>query len=300
MKLTQLYNINLSEITTPYDLYIGVAGIEPRSYYLLNTTIFSNIAKNKYVIPYDENLVLPEDYPTDVNVLKNASQCTNPIWSIVEDFLISQPNTLSIIIDYSSMTRLWYGEFLKSCNEYQGDTTLNLIFAYNMAQPESPGDNLSFDFSSMPGYLHINTPNKPVALIIGLGYEDGRAYSLKEFFDAEVVYIFRTSKSWSKEYYNLVTQNNEHLLDRFGDYTFEYSLDNISLAYKNLADLCFELEKKYRIIIAPCGPKPFTLISCLIFLRYQSVNIWRIKNIGNTPQKEPSNKTILTSITFSK
>ena len=300
MILKQIYNINPEDITDVYDVFIGVAGIEPRSYHLLMDKTFANIAEKYYVIPYDGSPNFPPDYPKGkVEVVENAHLLDNPIWGIVEDFLIKKPQKLKIVIDYSSMTRVWYGSFLKSCQDYQGKCTLEILFAYNMAEPESPSSKMDFDFSSMPGYLHINRPNKPVALIIGLGYEDGRAYSLKDYFDAEVIYLFRTSKSWSEQYYQLVGKNNEHLLDRLpDDKVIEYSLDDVSAAYKKLEDLCYDLEQKYRIIIAPCGPKPFTLITLLTFLRHKSVNVWRIKNIGDTPPKRPSDRTIFTSIIF--
>lgn len=300
MKISNLYNITFSEIKTGYDIFIGVAGDEPRSFYLLKSTNIAQKAKEKFVIPYKDDTIRPDDYPKDIIWINNANKIDNPIWAIVEEFLVNEPDRLSVIIDYSSMSRLYYGSFLRSCYEYAGKTKLVLCFIYNIAKPCPPPCKQSFHFEPMHGYSKLRLPQNPTALIIGLGYEEGRAYSLKDYFDAEIVYIFRTDKNSSEKYYELVSQNNERLLRNLATQEqsniFEYSLDNIAYTHKMLSDLCIELSDRYRIVIAPCGPKPFTLISLLVSLRSDNVDVWRIHNVDKIAEKEASDKNIVTMI----
>jgi hypothetical protein len=51
------------------------------------------------------------------------------------------------------------------------------------------------------------------------------------------------------------------------------------LIYTNylLESLCKTLIKNYRVILAPCGPKPFALLSFINSLKYDSdLEVWRI------------------------
>lgn len=300
MIISNLYNCDFSEIESSYDLYIGVAGKEPRSYYLATNTNIIKLAKNKYVIPYLETTEKPCDYPKDIEWINNAHDIANPIWCIVEDFLVKEKDCLSIIIDYSSMSRLLYGSFLKSCFEYSGKTKIKLCFIYNVAKPSPPPETQSFHFEPMPDYCRIRLPQNPTALIIGLGYEEGRAYSLKDYFDAEVVNVFRTDKRSSVDYYELVDKNNDRLLRQIAlsesSLIFEYSLDNIDYTHKVLSNLCQDLSEHYRVVIAPCGPKPFTLISLLVALRLGSVDVWRVHNVDKVVEKEASEQNIVTIV----
>ena len=300
MIISDLYNIAFNDITEDYDLFIGVVGDEPRSYYLATKTDLFQKAKNKYILKYNNNIPNPDGFPEGVEWVENDENNENPIWSIVEKHLVGEKEKLSIIVDYSSMSRLYYGAFLRSCYEYKCKTKLVLCFVYNIAQPVPPPVDQSFSFEPMPGYLHLKLPQNPTALIIGLGYEERRAYSLKDYFDAEAVYIFRTDRKTSPEYYDLVEKNNDRLLKTLSqrglNNVFEYSLDNICYTHKVLSDLCQELSNSYRIIIAPCGPKPFTLMSLLVSLRLENVDIWRIHNVDNVVKKEGSDQSIVTII----
>lgn len=300
MIISNLYNINYSEMEMNYDLFIGVAGEEPRSYFLATHTDITQFAKYKFVIPYTGTTSKPNEYPQDINWIEDANKIDNPIWGIVEDFLIEARDSLSVIIDYSSMSRLLYGSFLRSCYEYEGNVKLKICFIYNVAKPSPPPENQSFHFEPMPGFWRLRLPQNPTALVIGLGYEEGRAYSLKDYFDAEVVNVFRTDKSSSDNYYNLVQKNNEQLLKKISykesSNIFEYSLDNIDYTHKVLSDLCQDLSRQYRVVIAPCGPKPFTLISLLVALRLDNVDVWRVHNVDKVVKKEASEKNIVTII----
>ena len=300
MIISNLYNVSFCDLSDDYDLFIGVAGDEPRSYHLAITTNVAQRAKDKYVIPYRDETSHPDDYPSDIIWIKDANKIENPIWGIVEDYLLEERTMLSVVVDYSSMSRLYYGSFLRSCYEYKGKTKIKLCFIYNIAKPSQPPCNQLFHFEPMPGYSQLRLPQNPTALIIGLGYEEGRAYSLKDYFDAEEVYIFRTDQNSSLKYYDLVTQNNERLLRSLSNQgkhnIFEYSLNNIAYTHKMLSDLCQELSDKYRIVIAPCGPKPFTLISLLVSLRLENVDVWRIHNIDKIAKKEGSDNNIVTMV----
>ncbi len=272
-----------------------------RSLYWVKQLSKNKEIRSKYILRYAERVksdaLDPEIQVVDIKDEDNS----DPITSIVQDHLSQANEALTILIDYSSMSRMLYARFLKYCSLNNLGVKLNLIFAYNIAEPIEPPKpkEQRYKFGPMPEFIHLSIPNKPTALIIGLGYEQKRAYSLKEYFDAEAVYIFRTDKYSAPEYYKLVDTHNQQLLNQLeSDHIFEYSIKNISYANKLLTDLCDTLSKDYRIVIAPCGPKPFTLICLLTALRFDMVDIWRINNEGDVVNKQPTDQMVYTGVTF--
>jgi hypothetical protein len=45
-----------------------------------------------------------------------------------------------------------------------------------------------------------------------------------------------------------------------------------------LSSLIEDLSRNYRVIIAPCGPKPFTLVSLCLALMFENIDVWRISS----------------------
>lgn len=297
MKITNLYNVEA--IQGPIDIFIGAWGRESRSLYWVKQLPTNIEIRSKYILRYAKH-VESDALDSEVQVVDIKDEDnSDPITSIVRNHLSQADESLTILIDYSSMSRMLYARFLKYCSLNNLGVKIDIIFAYNIAEPIEPPKEQRYKFGPMAEYIHLSIPNKPTALIIGLGYEQKRAYSLKEYFDAEAVYIFRTDKYSAPGYYELVDKHNKQLLSNLdSDHIFEYSIKNISYANKLLTDLCDTLSKDYRIVIAPCGPKPFTLICLLTALRFDTVDIWRINNEGNVVNKQPTDQMVYTGVTF--
>lgn len=41
---------------------------------------------------------------------------------------------------------------------------------------------------------------------------------------------------------------------------------------------CDDLLRNYRVILAPCGPKPFTLLSLITAIKLPDIDVWRISS----------------------
>lgn len=292
----------LEEEITDIDIFVGVMGREPRCSYLPQKIYKTKVAKECHLIKYTQF----DQYEVDGQFIlhgpiEKSDTQSNPIWEIFQQILNTDKKEFNVLIDYSSMTRSWYANFLFSCCELHIDKIINLYFGYTIASFNSPATGISYKVDRMYNYLHFNAPNRPTALIIGLGYEKDQAYSLMGYFNVgpDDVYLFRTDKRTNEDYYQEVTKQNAELIKAVPDnHIFEYSLDDIISANKLLLDLCHELTFSNRVIIVPCGPKPFTLISLLTSIRNDSVDIWRASNHTDSyyHEKESSEKVIYTHI----
>jgi len=138
-------------------------------------------------------------------------------------------------------------------------------------------------------FTSLSVPDKPTALIIGLGYEKERAFGLSEYFDAET-YIFAADDSKDFKYYEAVKHANQYLIQYAKlQNIFEYSLHHLARTESLLYSVCKSLKSDYRLVLAPTGPKPFTLICLLTAIRLKEIDVWRISagKYSKPTKKEP-------------
>ena len=140
--------------------------------------------------------------------------------------------------------------------------------------------------SPLFGYCDLNVPSKPTALIIGMGNEPNRIEGLTEYFDA-VPYLFYSDKSYNYEYSNEIESLNKSIIKGTNlDYIFKFPIYDLGYLNFMLSSLCEALLRDFRVVIAPCGPKPFALIAMINALNYNnrsdkeylgnSIEVWRI------------------------
>jgi hypothetical protein len=210
---------------------------------------------------------------------------------------------VNVLIDYSSMTRLWYASVLRFFYFNEIKIPVNLYFCYSFAkfQPPSNLQVRNIHVSPIDGFSNFSIPDKPTTLIIGMGYEAERAYGLKEYFDAET-FLFYNDSTLGKEYSQKVENTNYALINSIPrENVYKYPINNMEFLERTLHGLCKSLISRSRVIIAPCGPKPFTLISLLVSLRLPGVDVWRISAGSNASKlsRQETGSIAIYHVTFS-
>ena len=198
------------------------------------------------------------------------------------DAFNEKKESINILVDYSVMTRIWYGSILKLL--YNCDSvSIRVYFSYSFSEFEPPSKTIvrNIHVSPIGGYSTLLFPDRPTALVLGLGYEPEKALGLSEYFDAET-FLFYNDNSSDSRFTNLVESSNWPLISTTpSDNIFRYPIKMLDSTESILYDLCSSLNSKYRVIIAPCGPKPFSLISFIVSLRIPGVDVWRISPGNN-------------------
>lgn len=307
-KTQQIAKESLS--TIDFDLIISASGYETRASYLLKSGILdTSIIKNRYVLSFmtdtssqtrvDNDLVFKHN--GFISVPCSGSSSKEIINIVSHTIEASEKQDIYILIDYSSMTRIWYGgvvHYLKGLK--YASKQIHVIFAYSEAEFLTPPEEEpeTINFSPIEGYCSLSIPAKPTALVIGLGYEKKRAFGLTEYFDAEMVNYFYTEDS---QYTEEVLRRNKEILENIEEeYIYPYSLHNLSLTQVILQDLCNSLKQNYRIILAPCGPKPFTLLSFIVASKNDEIDLWRISagEGSHFVDRKPIGDLILLKLTY--
>lgn len=272
-----------------FDLSIFTSGYEPRS-----TFLFSKGIKSK------KNIVLGfesfKDHETrkrnDIYFLENGcniinSDGNNPmvIHQLLNSFIDEfDGEVFKVFVDYSSMTRVWYAEILAYFRDAESFGFLvEIIFGYSFAryQPPPQENYRNLFVSPIDGFSYFSVPDKPTALIIGLGYEKNKAFGLSEYFDGET-FVFFNKDSSDERYMQSVEEINASLLEDIPEENvYIFPINDLEFTERQLFSICSYLKESYRVIVAPSGPKPFTLISLIISLKMNEIDVWRISQGDN-------------------
>lgn len=200
--------------------------------------------------------------------------------NIFEDFLNSyESKRCEIIVDVSSMTRAWYGAIVRVLknNKTMHHVTVYFTYvpaAYYRPTPPYPPNEI---VSPVRGFSGLCLPNKPVALIMGLGRDYGRAVGIKEELDPDLALTFSDNPSTNKQFVKDVYTANIELLDKISsENQFYYPLSDSISAYQLLDSVCVGLQRNYRVVLVSIGPKLFGLCCFLIATKYPQISVWRI------------------------
>jgi len=282
MKLCSFTQVDILTKNIDFDIFIASTGYESRASFLARQNIQS---KEKFVLAFRDN-------HTNKNRVKNdkffreenfkfidmSGSQNEKIFDLLNSSIANNPQEkISILIDYSSMTRVWYGaiiSYLSGCA--LKNKSIYAYFSYSVSEFNEPlsKESETFHFYPIDSFCHLTVPTKPTALIAGLGYEKKRVFGLREYFDAEALYLFYTDDNPFTQY---VRNKNREVIDSVDSKNiFPYLLNDLTYTKMLLQDLYDHLKDNFRIIIAPCGPKPFTLLSFIIASEAPNIDVWRI------------------------
>jgi hypothetical protein len=129
----------------------------------------------------------------------------------------------------------------------------------------------------------LRAPSTPIGLIIGLGLEPHRAIGLIEFLEPAQTWAFVSTSLDSRFDTATAVLHQELLAPPEGPSVFKYDVRSVAQTYAALDSLVFSAGLKYRLLMAPSGPKLFTLACLLVALPRVSARpaVWRIGGEGN-------------------
>lgn len=292
------------------DLLICSSGFEKRATHFARLIDHSKITKKVVLFFNDRTTELSREENdnyfkvNNFEIIHSDGDLEEEVTKVISDFLLrSQIKEINILVDYSCMTRIWYGGILKSLKFGQySNMNVKVLFSYTIAKYVKPSEIPTYNIHIGPirGFTSLSIPQKPTALIICLGYEKNRAIGLYEYFDGET-FLFYSNSDRDSQYSKDVKVNNAEMIEMTkAQNRYEYPINDMDYTNEMLSSLCMDLSKDYRVIIAPCGPKPFTLLSLITALRFENVDAWRISSGKESipVEKEAEGEVVIYEVEF--
>ncbi|MBK9103976.1 MAG: hypothetical protein IPL92_05270 [Saprospiraceae bacterium] len=303
MKRIKVRNRQLASLEDKIDLFLTASGYELRCVAVSQLLNLENIAiKISFLFneldTADSSIQNKKYFENNkFSIYKLAKTNQDELIEILDN--IDYSNIKNILIDYSSMTRIWYHTIISYFYYRKHLSNIKIYFAYSIPKYiYNNQTNVQIASSPLPIKINLSIPQNPTALIIGLGDNKFQPLGLKEYFDAEVVYLFVANS----KYKEFIIESNRDLIEKVGlDKVVYYSLRNTEETFYYLNNLSMELLQNYNVVIAPCGPKPFTLISSIISLKLDKVDIWyvgKVTNIKEEKEHVDNKEVIITQVIF--
>lgn len=304
MELVHAHQVPFEELLSEnIDVLITACGIESRSSHLIQLSQFN--AHKKIALLFNEGHEESSWQQNEIIFRENGFDCyelsynaTNEIIALLDTICDKTLcENIKLVVDYSSMTKIWYGTIINyfAFNELDYHQ-LTVYFCYTPEHFVPPA--VSKSKLSNPEPVFFNRPiineDKPLALVIGLGYEDSRVEFLCDFFKPDDIYFFLPNPSFDEKYTQMAKAGNRKVLsDVKSSHLLNYAAKNLEDIDSKLTSLCLSLRLKYRINLVSIGPKTFSLASFLLNARYPDIEIWNLTNIDKCIDLKPAGVPIV-------
>jgi hypothetical protein len=286
MELNTTVQVTLNDLAAQsFDILIAASGYETRSIFLAQR--ISSVQVNKKVVlafserkeefsrPFNDKVFVQLGF----EFIPSSMNSTSEIINLLEKTCAAKKSDdLNILIDYSSMPKLWYDAIISFFSEKETDLrNIHVWFSYTPSEYSASLKNISNKYfeSDLPTKLSL----KPKALVIGLGYEKGRAQELAGKLNAQVTYSFYSDPAVDPRFVKELLENNQDILTKLDTgKVIKYPIYDLNYINSSLTHLCVDLRLSHQIVLAPIGPKPFTLMCFLLNARYPDIKIWRFSS----------------------
>lgn len=293
-----------------FDIYIGASGYESRATHSLKKLNIGAIPV-KWAFGFKDRVTTQrvandQDFDLhDISIFESegdsGDRMTNELKALLHNI---KATSVKIAIDYSSMTRAWYAGLIKAMCEVEIEASVDCYFIYSPAlfsPPLSVSPNATV--APIDQFCGLDMPDRPTALILGLGYERERALGVLEYIDPAVAFAFYTDPAIDNRYRNKVLSNNSILLKQIPpDNVYKHPFLDLQRTTNLLTSLYSGLRQDYRIVLAPLGIKPFSLLCMLLASRFHDVDVWRITGGIKAPaqDRKPIGSVLTLKTTFEK
>ncbi len=274
-----------------YDLVLVALGYESRATAIAKELLA--FKDNLLAIGFDHNkeaaYVANNDWYTSngIRVLDNISDSDFP--RVIECELEQQTSLrgsptapLRIACDVSCLNRFRIASILAAAAPLVEEGKVILDIWYTLAEYHPP--ERSFAQNEFVGPVHphfagwFKDPGRPIALIAGLGYEQGKVMGATEYVQASRVIAF-LPVSPIKEYETDLRRANESLLEELIDRDIiEYSVADPVGTLATLDSAIRGLEEEHNVVILPLGPKMFSVLALLAQVFHDDSSVWRVSS----------------------
>lgn len=222
-----------------------------------------------------------------IRVLDNITE-TEFLQTITDEFLrlLSQRDSsltpLRVACDISCLDRFRIASVLAAAVPLIQQRKISLDIWYALAEFQPP--DKSVVQNEFVGPVHNRfagwfvDPGRPIAIVAGLGYEQGKVMGATEYLQASKVVAF-LPVSPIKEYDTYLRKANESLLAELSEYdVIEYSVEDLVGTLAILDSAIRGLEEDYNVVILPLGPKVFSVLALIVKLFHADSSVWRVSS----------------------
>lgn len=193
---------------------------------------------------------------------------------------VEATETPRIAIDISSFNRERLGAIVSALGNLRKPLGVSVSFMYSMATFDSHREALETTVLAngpLDGFEGwTSDPSRPVACVVGLGFENVIALAALETLEPAHTVAFMAQSS-DVRFQERVLSDNASLLGSPEVAVVRYTMEDPFSTIHSLEGVVHALEDDYRVALVPLGPKLFATLALLVAWEYRStVAVWRV------------------------
>lgn len=229
-----------------------------------------------------------------------SAEDESPLYDLLRDLSARGGHLTKILVDYSSMSRLWYAAILNWARYASGSKELTIDFAYAIGVYEENGPPMIIqDMLAVPGCEGGALRLEKSVAIFGLGFNGWASLCVLERLEADLVYAFLASPAADDRYPAQVLEKNQDFLEetKTHEKVLKFPLRSVEGSYRYLSELIAPHRGEDIITLVPMGPKPHVLASILVSMRFPEVSCLRISAKRERPENvAPTGEIMVTRV----
>ncbi len=308
LNLKDVCNISFDELNEIYfDVGIFASGFESRASYLAKVIDFKKIEKpivygfaehriNEIRISNDEFYSLQGVTPVIV-----SSQEEKDIYnSLISQFArFDDKSVINVLIDYTSMSRLWYSGVLNFIR-LQSKKMINVYLNYSLGEYQSEFLDYSYtSINSLPSHEGSLSSNNKTLLVLAIGFSPYMVKSVIEEIEPNQIVGILPIPNIKEKYEQKSEQIKNDLLTRDIDDWIRCPIDNLENIFRSYAEIASTNLNRKDLLFLSLGPKIFTLASILVSQRFEQVTCLYLKSAnGNTDDVKATGDFICNKVSY--
>jgi hypothetical protein len=238
MELIFAHQVGFNQLKNKkFNYFFAASGYENRCTYLIDN--ISIDADKKIVFAFDDKKDFLFRIKNDkrfseegFTFIEESANSIKGIHRLLNDICnnLTEREEVNLLIDYSCMSKVWYAGILQFFISNEPEiNNLEVYFSYTSAAFSEPLEPEPRILLSTPvNLLKSNSlSKKPLALIIGLGYEKFLTRSVMDKLEYHIMYAFYSDPAFDNRYVERVIENNQKVLRQLPkDQIYRYPVED--------------------------------------------------------------------------
>jgi hypothetical protein len=278
MRLYRVADITVEELPSrQYDLAIFASGFEERCIHVAGLVTRENVdecivfgfqeGSTDFSRPTNDDH-FEKNWVDDITIARDDN--STAIYDRLRHVRLKENGTYKILVDYSTMSRLWYGSILNWIRYSDGNSNIEVDFLYSRGVYKDKFSPLVIeDILAIPGFEGSPISDAQSLAIFGLGFDGIAALGAFDQIEPNIVYAYLASPGASEGYAEQAKKENKLFLSEYVRKLLEIPIYSVEVTLKRLTELISPHRGETNIIIIPMGPKPHVLAAMLLCLRFE-------------------------------
>jgi hypothetical protein len=207
-----------------------------------------------------------------------------PIYEYLRGIFGQSRESIRIVVDYSSMSRLWYAAILNWARFCGNSKHIVIDLLYSVGDHKAPASPLVIDeILSVPACEGLPLPLSRSVAVFGLGFEGLATLCVLDRLEPDDLYCYLAAPAAFDDYPARARTENQEVI-RLANACLELPLRSVERCFASLAELISPYRSEANITLVPMGPKPHVLAAILLAMRFEEISCLRVGYRRHKPE----------------